>query len=228
MSFTPNRTGNRDVDRNLDDIAKEFRALSTRTQALEGVDQTNDRDISSFRHTGATLEANYIAGTINCSALTTGAPTANVLRAFPLVAPRRGGTIDRIAINVTTAVAGNAIVGIYDSLDHPSKLYPGRLLEGSSSISTGSTGIKSLALSRSLTGGALYWLVHVGSAAPTLRCCPVGAMSPILGLGSALGTAPSVGISVAHTFAALPAIFPIGGAYITAVPIPAIAARFSA
>ncbi len=186
------------------------------------------RDESSFRHTGGSgSEIWYIANLGNCTALTTGAPTANTLRALPFIAPARGGRLDRIACNVTTLLAGNLRLGIYKAISD-SNIYPGSLLAVSGDISSGTTGVKSYTIDLALNPGELYWLAHVGSVAATLRCMAVGGVGPIMGMTSALSTAPNAGYSVAHTYGALPSVFTAGGSVITAVPIPALAFRFSA
>lgn len=186
------------------------------------------RGDESFRHAGGSgLEMWYIANCVNALALTTGAATANVLRALPFVAPARGGTLDRLAFNVTTLLAGNARIGLYKNVSE-SNLYPQTLLFDSGDISTATAGVKTASLAQDLEPGALYWVAIVGSAAATMRALAVGGCSHILGTTNALGTAPTVGISVAHAYGALPATFTGGGAAITAVPIPALAYRFSA
>ena len=182
------------------------------------------------RHIGGSgLERWYYANCANATALTTGAPTANVLRALPFIAPERRARLDRIAVNVTTLLAGNLRVGLYRNTSPGGQnLYPGALLADSGDISSGTAGVKSYTISQDLDPGEIYWLAHVGSVAATLRCLAVGGVGPLLGVSSALGTASSAGVSVAHTFGALPSTFTAGGAEITAVPIPALAMRFSA
>ena len=176
-----------------------------------------------FRRMGATEDRWYCAGIDNATVLTTGAPTANVLRAMPFPKYRQR-TLDRIAINVTTLTAGNARLGIYAD---DGNCYPGSRILDAGAVDTGTTGVKALTISQVLTPG-LYWLVLVSNAASTIRALSVGGAIPILGLANDLSTAPGVGWSVAFTYAALPATFPADAAAITAVPIPAIFVRFSA
>ncbi len=181
----------------------------------------------SLTHAGGSgLERWYYANVECAAALTTGAPSANVLRAIPFIAPSRGGVLDRIAIAVTTLLAGNARIGIYRNTSE-SNLYPSDLLVDSGDLSTATTGVKAATINVSLVPGELYWFAHVGSVAATLRCLTVANASNLLGITSGLGTAQSVGVSRAFTFAALPSPFGAGGAEISAVPIPAIACRFS-
>ncbi len=189
---------------------------------------TVSRSRDSFRHTGGSgSEIWYVANQGSALALTTGAPSANFLRAFPFIAPARGGRLDRIACNVTTLLAGNLRIGVYKAVSD-ANIYPSDLLADSGDISSGSATVKTYTVSLDLEPGALYWLAHVGSVAATLRCMAVGGVSSLLGMTSALSTAPNVGYSVAHAYAALPDPFTAGGVVITAVPIPALAYRFSA
>lgn len=185
------------------------------------------RGEEAFRHAGGSgLEVWYLAGASNGLALATATMTANVLRAFPFVAPARGGTLDRLGFNVTTLLAGNSRIGLYASVSE-SNLYPSALLEDSGSISTATTGVKSYTINRALKPGRLYYLAHVCDVAVVLRGFAVGGVSSVLGISNALGTTPNLGVSVAHTYGALPATFTAGGAMITAVPLPALGYRFS-
>jgi hypothetical protein len=176
---------------------------------------------------GSGISCYYIAGATGASALTTGAPTANVLRAFPFTCPARGGTIDQLAFNVTTLLSGNARIGIYANTS-AGNLYPGALIAGSGDIATGTAGVKTFATTQVLSAGQVYWLAYVSSSAATLRCLALASMPPFLGLPMAFGTAWQVGISRAFTYGALPNPFGAGGAGITAIPIPALAYRLSA
>lgn len=183
-------------------------------------------DRPAFRSKGSTLNQWYTSpntGTL----LTTGAPTANVLRAIPFIVSKTT-TIDQMAINVTTAAAGAARIGIYRDNGNN---YPGALVVEATSatqINTGTTGVKiaTNGLPVTLEPG-LYWLAIVGNAAPTIRTFAVGSLLPVLGYGSSLGTAASFGWSVSFTYAALPTSFPTGGALITGTPIPAVYVRIS-
>jgi hypothetical protein len=189
--------------------------------------------VTDYRHAGgSSLEVWYIANNSSQFAGTTGAPTVNVLRALPFIAPSRGGVLDRIGFNVTTVAVGSAArIGLYQSLDD-ANLYPGTLLFDSGSIATDAGTTKTATLTAAqgtLYPGRLYWLAIVtGTLAPTLRCLSMAQITPILGADNTFGTAFNVGISVAHAFAALPATFTAGGAMMQAVPIPALFYRFSA
>jgi hypothetical protein len=171
---------------------------------------------------GTTENRWYGAGVANATPKTTGAPTANRLRALPLV-PDRDCTLEGIACNVTTLLSGNIRLGVYEDNGN---LYPGALLYGSGTVSSNSTGVKSFTgLSVDLKGGELYWAAYASSAAATIRALAVAGCWAILGTDSALGVAPGVGWDAAFTFAALPNPYPSGASVITAVPIPAVFIR---
>lgn len=174
------------------------------------------------------IERWYVAGLSNALALTTGAPAIGTLFALPFAVPR-GGTLDRIAFQVTTlAASGTGRCGIYQATSD-TNVYPNALIVDSGSLSTASTGLKSATISQALTANTLYWFVYLaGTAAATIRCMALGGVRAFMGIDNAIGAAPGFGITVAQAFGSLPATFPAGGTVMTAVPIPAIAARFSA
>jgi len=177
---------------------------------------------------GSSWETWYFPGMKAATALTTGAPTANVLRAFPFVAPRRGAVLDRIGINVTTLLAGSTRLGIYRTVSE-SNLYPGDLLLDAGQVDTGTAGVKTLTINQALDPGRIYHAGIVSNAAPTLRCIALAGVGiSLLGFGAAFPTTPTLGLSVAFTYAALPTPFPAGAVAITAVPVPVIGLRFSA
>jgi len=63
-------------------------------------------------------------------------------------------TADLIMVRVTTAIAGNARLGIYND---GANLYPGTLLLDAGTVAVGTTGCKQITISQALSG-ALYWL----------------------------------------------------------------------
>jgi len=180
-------------------------------------------DARYYRKVGtSTYEAWYTAANTG-TALTTGAVTLGRLYAIPFLCPK-AITLDRIAFNVTTLLAGYARAGIYSDTG---SLYPGaRLLDGGE-ISTGTTGVKSATINQALAAG-IYWLAFLASVAVTVRCFAVASLIPILGISNALGTAPNLGIYAAQAYGALPASFPGTPTMITATPIPAVFVRLSA
>lgn len=187
----------------------------------------NQYSFLNYRTKGSTLNQWYTSPNTG-TALTTGAPSVNNLRAIPFVVEKLT-TIDQMAINVTTLLTGNARIGIYKDNGN---MYPGALVVEATvttQINTGTAGVKVATdgLPVTLEPG-LYWLVHVaGTGAATIRSFAVASMIPLLGRSSALGTPASLGWTVAFTYAALPATYPGSGTLITAVPIPAIFVRTS-
>jgi hypothetical protein len=175
---------------------------------------------------GGSLEVWYCLGQLMNLNNTTQTFAANQITAYPFVAPARGGTLDRIAFNVTTAVAGNARVGIYDATSD-SNLYPNALVVDGGSISTGTTGIKSATISVALTPGKLYWCVSLADAASSVRALSAGSGNNILGYDNTLVTNPNRSLQAALTFGALPGTFPAGAGTATANP-PAAFVRYSA
>lgn len=182
--------------------------------------------IDDFVHIGgASGLTNYkVAHQANEAALGTGAPTANVLRAMPFIAPDRGGALDTLAYEITSSVAGNTRIGLYRNTSK-GNLYPAELLDDSGSIAN-SNAFKTFAVTRALIPGEMYWLAIVSNVASTMRALGLTSVGTLLGNGGS-GGAVNAGISVAHAYAALPNPFTAGGAYITAVPIPALLYKFS-
>lgn len=152
-------------------------------------------------------------GVINPGALGTNAPGVNTLLAFPFIEPY-GGTLDRIAFNVTTlgAAGSKARVGIYTNVGSRTP-YPNALLvDGGEFACDVATGVKSTTINQVLTRNSLYWLVYLaGVAAPTIRVT-ANASPPVLGMwdGTAAGTGARQGWTVARAYGALPDPFPAG------------------
>ena len=146
---------------------------------------------------------------------------------MPFIAGR-GGTIDRIAVNVTTLAASGVMrCGIYDSTSD-TNLYPNALILDSGELSTASTGVKSATVSQALTAGKLYWFVTLtGTAAPTLRALAATDLHSIFNLDNTLGTAPGRYLQVALAYGALPSTF-TASASVTTGTVPAVFVRYSA
>ena len=185
-----------------------------------------DKDIHYFRQIGTTFERWYVAGMINQSSWTTGALVANIMRAVPFISGR-GGTLDRIAMNVSTGVAGNARIGIYDSTSD-TNLYPNALIVDSGVIDVTTAEVKSVIISTVLDPNKLYWFVVLSDVAPTLRGMNGGSISAVMGITSAIGVTMDMFLSVSQTYGALPATFPAGGGMNAGGVTPAIAVRYSA
>lgn len=175
-----------------------------------------------FRRKGSSENRWYCAGVNTADALTTGVPSANILRALPFLVPQPI-TIDQLAINVTASSASTAArLGVYAD---GGNLYPSTLIVDAGVVDTSSTGVKSLSINNSIEAGSLVWFVIVGNGGPTLRALPIAACMNVLGFDSTLGTASGVGWSVSFTYGVLPSTFPGAATAITTTPIPAIFAR---
>ncbi len=159
----------------------------------------------------------YHAG-INASGLSVLATAANNIDLLPFYMPA-AQAFDRIAVNVTTAAAGNARLGVYaDS----GAVYPGELVLDAGVVTTGTTGIRALTITQTLLPG-LYWLARLQDATPSLQGLTSAAM---IALGSEdLGAAVITGYRLARTYGeGFPAPFPAGAAFITG-PRPAVFLR---
>jgi len=212
----------------------------------EATFQVIARDWPSFRHLGgAGTSVLYVAGQVNASAMTAvalGTALHNVQYAYPFIAPARGGQVDLMQINVSTAGTSTADlrIGIYTNVATP-RLYPNSLIFEGDALSLISTGVKSQTCQIDFNGGDLYWFTINNRAntptAPQLRSVAVGGFNSILGwenVGTSIGTAGVLGFSTsltyANTGAYMPSTFPAGAAKITSATlatVPAVAMRFS-
>jgi len=146
-------------------------------------------------------------------AATTATLSANNLYASPIFIPVTTA-FDQIAINVTTAVAGNARLGIYED---NGRVYPGRLVIDAGEVATGTTGVKTISIAPTLKGGKLYWVAIAINNGSAIRSLAVGSLlASYLGLDSTLGTAFAVGYTISQTYGALPNPFPTGATIATA------------
>jgi len=135
--------------------------------------------------------------------------SANNIDLLPFYVPA-AQSFDRVAVNVTTAAAGNARLGVYaDS----GAVYPGALILDAGIVTTGTTGIRWLEANLTLMPG-LYWLARLQDATPSLQGL---ASTGMLALGSEdLGAAWITGYRLARAYAdGFPAAFPPGAAQIT-------------
>jgi hypothetical protein len=208
------------------DVARRVQTLEDEPDAAAAAD--DGTDWSSYLHLpgNSSLTAFRYAGCSDSAGILTAVIAANTLRAFPFIAPKRGGTLDRLVFEVNVGAAGNGRVGLYANLADDN-LYPGALLADGGGISTNAAGVKSATVSVALTPGQVYWLAHVGDAGPTLLCLAPGQFSHILGVKADGSGGVNTGISVAFTYAALGSTFPSGGAFIGGVNSPALAYRVS-
>lgn len=169
------------------------------------------------------------------------APGNDLLRAFPFIAPKRGGTIDRIAFECTTGgtAGATALVGVYTNTS-PTNLYPAAKVVEMSGASDAAAVVAGT-VSGALTGGELYWMVMLTvtpGVSATFRSMPINNTAPLLGyatpVGSTIGTTVAnrtVGWTVAHVPDSLPSAYPAGATALDAsgiADIPAIAYRIAA
>lgn len=163
----------------------------------------------------------YYGSATSISVSSTIALVTDTLRAYPFIV-RKSFAIDRIQYEVTTAVAGNGICGIYNSKTDGT-LYPDALLVAGTSQSIGTTGIKTDTISATLLADTLYWLAITSSSAATLRSVGTNTAIPtVLGNnGTAAATQWNTGWTVARTYdATMPATFTAAGTVgITSVPL---------
>lgn len=182
-------------------------------------------DYNGYRRVGTSIPNRYyIAGMDSQGAL--GAPAAvaaNTLYALPLMVGR-GGTIDSVGVNVSTAVnSSNVRMGIYRNLNG----IPGTLLLDLGTVATTPAGFREITgLSLKLQPG-LHWLAAVFSHTPTVRQVAQANIMGILGVDNAATTAVGSGYTASFTYAVLPAIFP-ALTVSTAATQPALFYHFSA
>ena len=167
--------------------------------------QINALDLMRYRRAGL-----YYA-TLTATALGPVATTlANQIDILPFYVPVTQ-TFDRIAINVTTAAAGNTRLGVYAD---NGAVYPGELILDAGVVTTGVTGIRFLAISLALQPG-LYWLARLMDAAPGLQGLAPSAMFALGNETLATGDVLT-GYRLARTYGAgLPNPLPIDAIYIS-------------
>lgn len=191
---------------------------------IPGVEQTY---YAAHINAGGGLDIWYPLGANNNNTSSTAVVTANRLYAVPFVGPGRGATLDRLGINVTVAVAGNARFGIYDATSD-TNIYPNALIVDGGAVSTSTTGAKSVTISQALTPGKLYWVVYLGDAAPTVRVLTGGSGSAICGIDSSFPSGSNKGLFVAQTYGSLPGTFPVSASTENGTAVPLVYGRFSA
>jgi len=160
---------------------------------------------------GATYNRRYTAMIISSALGTAGVgAVANALRVLPFIPPL-SITADRICCNCTTLYAGGKIrLGIY--ADNGS-LYPGTLLIDSGDITCDAAGFKDITISLAMTGGTLYWIGYVVNGITTLAFSKIAVSTTPAVTGVSAANPPVVGMgwTVAHTYAALPNPYTVGG-----------------
>lgn len=140
-----------------------------------------------------------ITGPISTSSI-----TSNRLYAFPFFTPIESSW-NAIGIYVSTGATGYARLGVYADNGN---VYPGNLILDAGEVDTGTTGVKTLSITLTLSPG-LYWLALLLSAAPSLSGVStsvcygcIGAPNP----GSQIHSA----YHVSYTYGSLPTQFPSG------------------
>lgn len=182
----------------IDKIEFEDNDLGDKRTLKELADRT---DFSKFRRIGM-----YYTSRLTGSPLENTLVPTNAIDVLPFVVTE-SQNFDRIAIRVTTAVAGNCRLGIYaDSGD----VYPGNLILDAGEVDTGTTGVKEIIISLNLTPG-LYWLARVFNAQPYIKGIPSNSIIPVLGMDSTISGSPATGWRKNYTYGTLPNPFPAGG-----------------
>lgn len=155
---------------------------------------------------------------------TGGAVAQDMYKARPWIAPRTG-TIDRLAIDVTTSkAASNTVIAIWSD----SGGAPGTVL-GEGAVSSASTGLKTTTVSVSVVAGTTYWFTYLSSTdTVVVRTPQASQMAPVGGFALG-GTAPSVTLQVAQAYASPTPAWPGGATWTdTASSFPVVFYRWSA
>jgi hypothetical protein len=212
--------------------AQVLSADSAQASGLKWVEPTRDYDF--FRQVGTAYERWY-----SCGLSTNGAPTTYTslfgkLHAAPYVSGR-GGTLDRISINITTAgtVAvgtGLARLGIYKATSL-TDLRPGARVLDAGTVDVTTTGVKTININQALDPGQLYWFVichDCDASDPVMRGWTLPNSMPVLGIDPTMPSSTPLALwEATFTYGALPDPFTAGGALISS-GTPMIAVRYSA
>lgn len=136
----------------------------------------------------------------NTGAITAQAMVANRLYAMPLIVPA-SVTFDRVAINLTTAVAGSTIrIGIYEADNGWTCT---RIVDFGTLASTTPTGIKEITISQALSAGR-YLVAIASSHTPSISRASMTNFNPFGETTVAQTNAGAVIQNLAGGFAALP------------------------
>ncbi len=129
--------------------------------------------------------------------------STNTLYAVPFFTGPAGITFTNLNMNIITLSAGNARMGIYAAAT-TAPYYPAGLLLDAGEVATGTTGVKTIDIADTLYIGTapsrLLWLASVFAATPL-----VGTATQISIVEINTSGVNMTGVSVAHTYAALPA-----------------------
>jgi hypothetical protein len=174
-------------------------AAALATLPAASVGNVKHAKIQSGFYTGGEAESNFTVA-------------ANRLYFWPIIVPVTM-TIAAISVRVATASAGNVRVGLYaDSNGLPS----GAPLYDAGTASTGTTGIKDVAISQSIPAG-LYWGACVCDATPSLNTAWMASLGTFLGPFSNL-LSKLHGYYQSHTYGALPTVGSLTAGYNDQIP----------
>ena len=137
------------------------------------------------------------------TALAAVAVSANLIYYMPMHIATKT-TFTKIGVEVTTAVAGNMRLGIYNAANG----VPTSLVVDAGVVASGTTGVKELTISQSLEEGN-YYLCLVASAAPTINWHVPDAGMRLYMYGSSSSTIVNEQLLISSfTYAALPSTAP--------------------
>jgi hypothetical protein len=157
-------------------------------------------EIAAPAHPGIAANRYYTAPH---TAIAPVAMTANLMFAVPFFCPQRK-TFTKIGFEVTTAVAGNARLGVYRSGGDGG---PVSLALDAGAISTGTTGVKEITISQQLEPG-LYFLAIVTDNASTINWHASDPGWFTMMLGATTATAVNeLSMYVIQAYGALPATY---------------------
>jgi len=166
----------------------------------DAISEHNLRNIYQLQRTGEYFPPFPVEGTGTASALTAGR-----LYAFPFPISR-DVTIDRLAIQVTTADAGKKVrLGIYQ---HGANVYPGALLLDAGEVDVGANGVKEIVISQALPR-SMYFLAIISDGVPELR--RLHHHLALMGIDDTDFGKPYIYWYKAQAYGALPGSFPAAG-----------------
>jgi hypothetical protein len=163
-------------------------------------------DIEDYQQTtAANPDQCYIANCRTGVALTTLTLTANRTYWIPFVAPARGGTLQDVRVQITTAAASQNIrVALYNCVSNDdgspstSDFRPSGSAITSATQSMSDTGTFSFNFAQALTAGRLYWYCIMSSGAGALRAVSTNEADMGLGWNIPSGTSAPSAITYWH------------------------------
>jgi hypothetical protein len=167
------------------------------------VDIVTQDQLQPLRNMSSATTAGVFSGTYYDNSFSAGAPTtiagsADVMEVYPYFAGFNF-TIDRIGVNVSTAVASaQAKVVIYSTMVTTGA--PNALLYESAALDCSTTGTKEVAASLTFSAGIQYWIGIRHSSTATLRAIPL-TNCKCLGLGLSTSTTYMTALRTTLAFA---------------------------